>query len=80
MGASRLAAWLKKRGARNAAVFAAKAVDAAHAQHTVLATQATGSRLVALRFPRCSGVFEGWFDRADQRKEGSVAGTEEVPR
>ncbi|ETA66398.1 IS110 family RNA-guided transposase [Haloechinothrix halophila] len=47
IGASRLTAWLKKRGARNATAFAAKAVEAAHAQHTVLATQATGSRLVA---------------------------------
>jgi transposase len=47
MGAARLACWLKKRRARNAAAVAAKAVDAAHAQHTVLATQATGARLVA---------------------------------
>ncbi len=47
IGSSRLAAWLKKRGARNAAAVAAKAVDAANAQHTVLATQATGARLVA---------------------------------
>lgn len=47
IGASKLAAWLKKRGARQAAAFAAKAVDAAKAQHTVLITQATGARLVA---------------------------------
>lgn len=47
IGASKLAAWLKKRGARNAATFAAKAVNAAHAQHTTLLTQATGARLVA---------------------------------
>ncbi|MEQ7005718.1 IS110 family transposase [Actinopolymorpha sp. B17G11] len=47
IGAARLAAWLKKRGARNAAAIAAKAVEAARAQHTVLATQATGSHLVA---------------------------------
>jgi transposase len=47
MGAARLACWLKKRRARNAAAVAAKAVQAAHAQHTVLATQATGARLVA---------------------------------
>lgn len=47
VGTSRLAAWLKKRGARHAAAIAAKAVDAAKAQHTVLITQATGARLVA---------------------------------
>lgn len=47
IGATRLAAWLKKRGARGAEAVAAKAVDAAHAQHTVLATQAMGARLVA---------------------------------
>ncbi len=47
IGASRLAAWLKKRGARGAEAVAAKAVEAAHAQHTVLATQTMGARLVA---------------------------------
>ncbi len=47
IGASRLAAWLKKRGARNPAAFATKAVDAANAQHTTLFTQAMGARLVA---------------------------------
>lgn len=47
IGASRLAGWLKKRGTRNAAAVAAKAVEAANAQRTVLATQSTGGRLVA---------------------------------
>lgn len=47
LGASRLTAWLKKRGARNAAALAAKAVEAADAQRTVLATQGMGARLVA---------------------------------
>lgn len=47
IGSSRLAGWLKERGARGAAAVAAKAVEAARAQHTVLATQAMGARLVA---------------------------------
>jgi transposase len=47
IGASRLAGWLKKRRARGAAAVAAKAVEAAKAQHTVLATQAMGARLVS---------------------------------
>ena len=44
IGASRLAGWLKKRGARGANAVAAKAVEAARAQHTVLATQTMGAR------------------------------------
>jgi transposase len=47
IGASRLAGWLKKRGARGADAVAAKAVEAARAQHTVLATQTMAARLVA---------------------------------
>lgn len=47
LGVTRLTAWLKNRGVRNAASVAAKAVGAAHAQHTVLLTQATGAQLVA---------------------------------
>ncbi|WP_243793876.1 IS110 family transposase [Saccharopolyspora gloriosae] len=47
IGTTRLTAWLQKRGTRNAANVAAKAVEAAHAQLTVLATQTVGARLVA---------------------------------
>lgn len=47
IGASRLAAWLKKRRARGADAVAAKAVEAASAQHKVLATRAMGAQLVA---------------------------------
>ncbi|MDV6278283.1 transposase [Rhodococcus erythropolis] len=46
IGTSRLTAWLKKRGCRNSAAVAQKAVDAANAQRTTLATQTTGSALV----------------------------------
>lgn len=47
IGVTRLAGWLKKRGARGADAVAAKALEAARAQHTVLATQTMGARLVA---------------------------------
>lgn len=47
IGVTRLAGWLKKRGARGADAVAAKALEAAHAQHTVLATQTMGAQLVA---------------------------------
>ncbi len=46
IGTSRLTVWLKKRGCRNSAAVAQTPVDAAGAQRTVLATQATGSVLV----------------------------------
>lgn len=38
--------WLKKRGCRNSAKMAEKALKAANSQHTVLPTQTTGSALV----------------------------------
>jgi transposase len=47
MGATRLAAWLKKRGCRASATVAQKALDAANAQHTVLRTETVGAQLVA---------------------------------
>lgn len=47
MGATRLAAWLRARGCRNSAAMAEKAVAAANAQHTTLATQNVGATLVA---------------------------------
>jgi len=47
IGATRLAAWLKKRGCRSSATVAAKALNAANAQHTVLRTEAVGAQLVA---------------------------------
>ena len=46
-GASRLAAWLKKRGCRGSANVARKAVEAANAQHTVLRTEPVAAQLVA---------------------------------
>ena len=42
IGATRLAAWLKKRSCRGSATVAAKALAAASAQHTVLPTEAVG--------------------------------------
>jgi transposase len=46
-GLTRLAGWLKKRGCRNSAKMAEKALQAANSQHTILPTQTTGSALVA---------------------------------
>ncbi len=46
MGLNRLAGWLKKRGCRNSAKIAEKAVAAANAQSTVLRAQSMGSALV----------------------------------
>lgn len=47
IGATRLAAWLKARGARNSATVAQVAVDAAQAQRSTLPTQTIGAKLVA---------------------------------
>jgi transposase len=47
IGATRLAAWLKKRGCRGSTSVAAKALTAANAQHTVLRTETMGAQLVA---------------------------------
>ncbi|BBY80189.1 hypothetical protein MPUL_13470 [Mycolicibacterium pulveris] len=46
-GAARLAAWLGKRKARNADAVAAKALQAAHAQHTVIPGQQLAAAMVA---------------------------------
>ncbi|GJF11087.1 IS110 family transposase [Mycolicibacterium cyprinidarum] len=47
IGATRLAAWLKARGARNSATVAQMAVAAAQAQRSTLPIQAIGAKLVA---------------------------------
>lgn len=47
IGATRLAAWLKARGARNSATVAQVAVDAAQAQRSTLPAQTVGAKLVA---------------------------------
>jgi transposase len=46
-GAARLVAWLQKRKARTADAVAAAALEAAHAQHTVLPGQDLGAAMVA---------------------------------
>jgi hypothetical protein len=46
VGLTRLTGWLRKRGCRNSARMAEKAVIAANPQHTVLPTQTTGSALL----------------------------------
>ena len=46
-GAARLAAWLRKRKARNAAAVAATAVEAANAQHTIVPGQKLAAAMVA---------------------------------
>jgi hypothetical protein len=47
VGTARLAAWLRKRKARNADAVAAAALEAAHAQHTVVAGQPLAAAMVA---------------------------------
>jgi transposase len=47
IGGTRLAAWLRKRGCRNSTSVARVAVEAANAQHTMIATQPVGQALVA---------------------------------
>ena len=47
VGAARLAAWLHKRKARNASDIAAKAIEAANAQHTIVAGQQLAAAMVA---------------------------------
>ncbi|MEZ2392228.1 IS110 family transposase [bacterium RCC_150] len=47
IGLTKLTSWLRKRGCRNSAKMAEKALIAANSQHAVLPTQATGSALVA---------------------------------
>jgi transposase len=46
-GAARLAAWLRKRKARNVDAIAATAIEAAHAQHTVVPGQHLAATVVA---------------------------------
>ena len=46
IGRNRLQAWLKARGRRNSAAVASKAIEAAEAQHTTLATQTIGAVLI----------------------------------
>lgn len=47
IGATRLTAWLKKRGCRNSATVAQKAVDAAREQVTMLPTEIVAATLVS---------------------------------
>jgi transposase len=47
VGAARLAAWLRKRKARNASAIAAAAIEAAHAQHTIVPGQNLAAAVVA---------------------------------
>lgn len=46
-GESRIASWLRNQGCYNAKTIAAKAVTAAHAQHTTVQAQEVGANLVA---------------------------------
>lgn len=46
-GAARLTAWLAKRKARNASAVAAKAIEAANAQHTTVPGQSLAATMVA---------------------------------
>lgn len=46
-GHARIHAWLKKHGARSSAAVATAAVDAARSQHTIVAAQHMGEKIVA---------------------------------
>lgn len=56
IGLTRLAGWLRKRGCRNSAKMAAKALESANSQHTVLPTQITGSALVVRLAEQISAI------------------------
>ena len=56
MGLSRLTGWLRKRGCRNSAKMAEKAVDAANAQDTILPAQSMGSALVVRLAEQVSAI------------------------
>jgi transposase len=56
IGLTRLTGWLRKRGCRNSAAMAEKALAAANAQHTVLPAQSTGSALVVRLAERISAI------------------------
>lgn len=58
IGATRLAAWLKARGARNSAAVAEAAVEAARSQKTTLPAQNTGAPLVAKLATRITAIDE----------------------
>jgi len=64
IGATRLAAWLKKRGCRASATVAKKALDAANAQQSVLRTEAVGAQLVA-QLAEQIGVIDAEIARLD---------------
>jgi transposase len=56
IGVTRLAAWLRKRRCRNSTSVARAAVEAANAQHTMIATQPVGSILVAKLAARITAI------------------------
>lgn len=56
LGLARLTGWLKKRGCRNSAKMAQKALKAANSQHTVLPTQSTGSALAVRLAEQISAI------------------------
>lgn len=66
IGVARLAAWLKKRGCRGSESVARKAVDAANAQSTVLATETVAGQLVA-QLAEQIGVIDAEIARLDER-------------
>lgn len=66
IGVARLTAWLKKRRCRGSARVAAKALNAAHAQHTVLATEAVAAMLVAQLAEQITTI-DAELDRLDSQ-------------
>jgi transposase len=71
LGEARLAAWLKKRGARGSQKMASKALAAANAQHTTLATQTVGAQLVA-RLAEQIQAIDLEVDALDDQIEGHL--------
>ena len=68
-GAARLAAWLKKRGCRNSAAVAQKAVDAAREQVSMLPTEIVGATLVSRLAAKITAI-DAELVELDQRITG----------
>jgi transposase len=66
IGATRLAAWLKKRGCRGSTSVAARALAAASAQRIVLRTEAMGAQLVSQLAQQIAGI-DGAIAQLDEQ-------------
>ncbi|HEY2505260.1 MAG TPA: IS110 family transposase [Streptosporangiaceae bacterium] len=78
IGATRLAAWLKKRGCRGSANVARKALEAASAQRTVLRTEAVAAQLVAQLAEQITGI-DTQIAQLDEQISGRLAEHPDAP-